>query len=263
MMKLLAGLLVGLCLMGQTREEALRGRVTQFWKAFEEAKYRKADALVLDEDEAKESFFSWPKKQIFKQEPSEVKFSEDGKMARVMTPVETDEFMVGVGRMRTIRPVITFWKLDGDQWWWFQPKNQIIEGPFGKWALGPTTDPTKPPTENFPAARPRITLEELWKLVTPDRTELKFDIAKAGQQEIQFKNGMSGMIGLILDVPPREELSVSVDPKEIPRGSVGVVTVKYTPMPAGTVVPMKPGVYDLRVTVAQTGKTHTIKLTFE
>jgi hypothetical protein len=99
--------------------------------------------------------------------------------------------------------------------------------------------------------------------VQPNKTELTFKATAKGEGSIEFKNEMPGEIALILDIPPFVEFEVSADPKTVPRGGTGVVTVKYTPAAPGTHVPMKAGVYDLRVTVAQTGKTHTIKLKVE
>jgi hypothetical protein len=263
-MKLLAVILsVGFAVAQQapSKEELLRARVNEFWKAFEEKKYRKADALVLEPD--KDDFFSWSKKPIFGQQKSDIKFSEDGKLAEVMTPVETDEFMVGVGQMRITRPVLTYWKFEEDNWWWFHPKNIVRDTPFGKMILGGTTDASGGTRSVNVAIAKGPTLEELWKKVQPNKTEISFQAAKPGEQTIEFFNGMPGSVSLILDVPPREEFHVTVDPKEIPRGATGVVTVKFTPDAAGNQVPFKPGVYDLRVTVSQTGKTHTIKMKFE
>jgi hypothetical protein len=239
----------------------LRERVTQFWKAFEEGKYRKADALVLEDD--KDDFFSWSKKQIFKQEKSDIKFSEDGKLAEVMTPVDTDEFMVGVGQMRITRPVLTYWKLADGNWWWFHPKNVTRETPFGKMILGGERDAARGTVDVARVMSKGPTIAELMEKVKANKSELKFQVKQASTQTVEFQNGLPGTVALILDIPPREDFSVTVDPKEIPRGGTGVVIVKYTPGPEGSRQPARPGVYDLRVTVAQTGKTHTIKLTVE
>ncbi len=264
MMKLLLALVaVGLVFAQQpvSREELLRARVSEFWKAFEEKKYRKADALVLEED--KDDFFSWSKKQIFAQQKSDIKFSEDGKLAEVMTPVDTDEFMVGVGSMRITRPVLTYWKFQDDSWWWFSPKNVVRDSPFGKWITGGQKDAAQANTSITAMMAKGPSIEDLWKKVQPNKTELTFKATAKGEGAIEFKNEMPGEIALILDIPPFVEFEVSADPKIVPRGGTGVVTVKYTPAAPGTHVPMKAGVYDLRVTVAQTGKTHTIKLKVE
>lgn len=264
MMKLLLAMVaVGVVLAQQpaSREELLRARVSEFWKAFEEKKYRKADVLVLEED--KDDFFSWSKKQIFAQHKSEIKFSEDGKLAEVMTPVDTDEFMVGVGSMRITRPVLTYWKYQDDSWWWFSPKNVVRDSPFGKWITGGQKDAAQANTSITAMMSKGPSIEDLWKKVQPSKTELTFRLAAKGEGSIEFRNDMPGEIALILDVPPFPEFDVSADPKTIPRGGTGVVTVKYTPVDPGVQVPMKAGVYDLRVTVAQTGKTHTIKLKVE
>ncbi|MDX2266471.1 MAG: hypothetical protein NW208_00060 [Bryobacter sp.] len=245
-----------------TRESLLRERVTEFWKAFEETKYRKADLLVREED--KDDFFSWHKKPIFKQEKSDVKFSEDGKFAQVMTPVETDEFMVGVGRMRIMRPILTHWKLEAGTWWWFQPKSSIVEGPFGKWDYGKKTGDGSGNAVPLTTALSRAPkFEDLQKLVTPNKTNVTFSLKNGGQDTIEFRNALPGRVSLLIDQPSREEFQVSVDPKEIPRDGTGVVTVKYTPIPNSTVVPLTAGIYDLRITVAQTGKTFTIQMKLE
>ncbi len=263
-MRLLLGLTLSASIWGQeiaTRETLLRERINEFWKSFESGQYRKADLLVQEED--KDAFFSWPKKKIFKIETSQVKFTEDGKVAEVMTPVETDEFMVGVGQMRITRPVLTYWKLADNTWWWYLPKNIIRDTPFGPMNLG-GADALKNGSVRMPAsATVGPTAADLWKKVLPNKTELQFQLNQASSGAIEFKNDLPGAVGLLLDVPAREEFQVSVSPKEIPRGGVGVVTVKFTPTPPGASVPLQPGVYELRVTVAQTGKTHTIRLRME
>jgi hypothetical protein len=126
MLRLLLVLVTVGFLVGQetpSREEVLRARVISFWKAFEEKKFRKADALVLEAD--KDDFAAWGKRQIYSQQKSEIKLSEDGKVAEVLTPVETDKlikFESGAAAVRSTQPVRTFWKFENGSWWWFQPK---------------------------------------------------------------------------------------------------------------------------------------------
>jgi hypothetical protein len=260
-MKFLLGLSLSLCLLAQstpTRETLLRQRVDEFWKAFLDGKYRRADSLVLEDD--KDAFFSWPKKKIFKIETSQVKFTEDGKMAEVMTPVETDEMMVGVGQLRITRPVLTYWKLAEDNWWWFAPKDVVREGgPFGKMLINPSGQPENAQTPIPRAAPVGPTVAELWTKVMPNKTELAFALDRPGTATVEFRNDMPGRVGLLLDIPPREEFMASYEPKDIPGGGVGVLTIQYKPI--ASALPLKPGVYEFRATVAQTGKTHTIRVT--
>jgi hypothetical protein len=247
---------------GPANEALLLERVEQFWKAFEEKKYRKADALVLEDD--KDAFFVWPKKEIFNLGKSEVRMVNDGKMAQVLTTLETDEFMVGIGKMRIPRQILTHWKFVDDNWWWFQPETSIIEGPFGKWDYGRKAgDGSAQPVSVAAAISMGPKFEELQKMVTPDKTQIRFDFKKGGTETIEFSNKMPGAVKLILDTPPFSEFDIKVDPVEIPREASGVVIVKYTPGKEDSPLPVRPGTYDLRITVAQTGKTHVIRVTLE
>jgi hypothetical protein len=235
-------------------EAALKARVGKFWDGFVQGKYRLSDAYVADS--AKEDFFSWPKKKIKGYTVDAINYTESGREARVMTLVDTSMAMMGVGAMDIKQPVETWWKQEEGEWFWFLPKNQVRETPFGKMESNPQSGEAALAPTGMMGTMPD--LNKLMSLVKPDRQAVKFELGKAGSEKIEFTNGMPGTVVLTIDTPPGEEITYMLNSKTLPRGGKGYLTINYEP---GKLKEKFTRV--VRVGVAQTGKLYPIQVTVE
>ncbi len=233
-------------------EAALKARVGKFWDGFVQGKYRLSDAYVAES--AKEEFFSWPKKKIKGYAVDSINYTESGREARVITLVDTTMAMMGVGAMEIKQPVETWWKQEEGEWFWFLPKNQVRETPFGKMESNPQSGEAALAPTGMMGTMPD--LNKLMAMVKPDRQAVQFELGKAGSEKIEFTNGMPGTVMLTIDTPPGDEVSYTLSSKTIAREGKAYLTIRYEPRKL-----KEKFTQVVRVGVAQTGKLYPITVT--
>ena len=237
------------------KEAALKARVGKFWDGFALGKFRQSDAYVSEE--SKDDFFSWPKKKIKGYKIDKVFYADAGKAAKVVTYVDVNMALMGVGSMEVKQPIETWWRLEKGLWFWFQPKNQTRQTPFGQMESNPAAG--EAPLVPTGQATQIPNLDALRTMVKPDRTELHFTLGEPKVETIHFANGMPGTVSLALDTPPSDVFSFQLSPRMVPRDTSAslIVTYKPTTKPADDAEPV---VKVVRVSIAQTGKLYEIKL---
>jgi hypothetical protein len=240
------------------REAALKARISKFWDGFVSGKYRQSDLMVSED--SKEDFFSWPKKKIRGYTIDRIFYADEGKAAKVLTLVDTTLAMMGVGAMDIKQPVETWWREEADGWYWFQPKNQTRETPFGKMESNPASGSAPLVPTGEINLKPDI--KELMSRVKPDRQQVNFVLGEAKVESIQFSNGMPGTVTLTLDSPPADDVTFELSSPTILRNGVSSLVVNYKPKskPAADAERVTKVV---RVGVAQTGKLYEIKVIFD
>lgn len=238
------------------KEADLRGRVAKFWDGFVSAKYRASDAYVSAE--SKEEFFSWPKKKIRGYTIEKIYYSEGGKAAKVVTYVDTTLAMMGVGSMDIKQPVETWWREEEGTWFWFMPKNQMRDTPFGKMESNAQSGETPLiPTGQMDLRNPD--LKALMAQVRPDRQDVSFVLGEEKEERVKFTNAMQGVVILTIDSPPAEDITFELSSKTIPRQGTADLIVHYKPTKKAD-PDAEPITKIVRVGVAQTGKMYAIKV---
>jgi hypothetical protein len=175
-------------------EQALKSRVTKFYQYFVEGKFRMADALVAED--SKDVFFAAEKRKYKGCEVGAPKYSENFTRATVVTSCGTDYSMMGQKTAISL-PVLSFWKLDNGEWFWYVPP----PGDTYLTPLGVAKRPTEGPgnmntTQQAPTqtVRPMISPEQIMKAVRADRDSVVFNSAKASTQEVHLKNTLAGSV---------------------------------------------------------------------
>lgn len=240
------------------KEAELKGRVAKFWDGFVSGKYRSSDAFVSDE--AKEEFFSWPKKKIKGYTIDRVLYTEGGKSAKVVTLVDTTMAMMGVGAMEIKQPVETWWREEEGGWFWFQPKNQMRETPFGK--MESNSQSGEAPLIATGEINLNPNIKELMSSVKPDRQMVRFVMGEENSETVYIQNGMPGIVTVTMDTPIAEDITFELTSKNIPRGGKTGLVIRYKPVKkaepdAETVKKV------VRVGVAQTGMMYPIQVLVE
>lgn len=237
------------------KEAELKARVSKFWDGFVAGKYRASDAYVSDE--AKEDFFSWPKKKIKGYAIDRILYVKDGKSAKVLTLVDTTLAMMGVGAMEIKQPVETWWREEDGGWFWFQPKNEVRDTPFGKMESNAKSgDAPLIPTG---AINLNPDLNALMNSVKPDRNDVRFVEGQPGSEVVSFPNGMPGVVTFTIDSPPAEDLTFELKSRNVAKGGIGQLIVTYKPTGKSAKL-SDPVTKVVRVGVAQTGKLYPIKV---
>lgn len=238
------------------REAALKLHVSKFWDGFVAGKYRESDKYVAED--SKEEFFSWPKKKIKGYVIDQILYTAGGKEAKVLSLVDTTMAMLGVGTMDIKQPVETWWKEEENEWFWFQPKNQIRETPFGR--MESNRESGSAPLSVAGQFNVKPDINALLSSVKPDRQQVNFNLGVEKVEVVKFTNSLPGTVTLTLDSPVSDELKFELSSASISRDGTSNLTITYKPKPAGYGEKITKSA---RVGVVQTGKVYEIKVVFD
>ncbi|MGA2600263.1 MAG: hypothetical protein ABSH09_25125 [Bryobacteraceae bacterium] len=178
-------------------DQALRARVTKFYQAFVDGKFRLADALVAED--AKDVFFAAEKKRYKACAIGNIAYSDNFTKAKAVVSCDTDYFMMG--RQLAIKlPISSQWKLVDGEWFWYvtpPSEQQTYDTPFGPMKRPPEQGSGDPAAASLPVRDPAAVIAQVTNGIRVDHTSLDFNSSKSSRQEVVVKNGLPGDITLI------------------------------------------------------------------
>lgn len=239
------------------KDTLLKKRASAFWQTFVDAKYRQAEALVSPDSQ--DYYYTWPKKQIRKFRIDKIEYSEGGNRAMVVAIADTDMTLMGAGTMPIEQPVHTHWRFEKGSWYWFFPKNELRQTPFGPMPTG-DGKAGQQQTDIGSLVRSGPSFAALEKMVKPDREQVSFTAGVEKEEVVVFQNAMPGTVTMRLDPLEPGELSCVLESNEIAAKSTGKLLVRYRPhaLKEGEKLPEPKGV--CVIGVAQTGKSYSIRV---
>jgi len=201
---LCASWLVASCLWAQTaaelfekappeRDKALRERIAFFYQCHVDGKFRQADQVVAED--SKDAFFAAEKPRYRGFEIVRIVYSENFTRARAVVAVDTDFMAPGIGKMAVKAPLVSLWKLENGQWWWYVDPNAGRQTPFG--TMRPGEGSSAPLHLNIPT-RPEDAVRLLGK-VTANKTEVRLSSYEPASDEVVLTNHMPGQVDLRLE----------------------------------------------------------------
>lgn len=210
-------------------DEALRARVSEFYRYHVTEEYRKAEKLVAPESE--EIFYVREKPKYESFEIKSIDYGKDFKTAKVTCTVGTYGHAQGFSGELLKTPSLSTWKLVKGKWMWYVDKEELAKGPFGKSANAGTKPPPgyTPPKLEVPSdatmALNHVALDKTSLVVKPGSTE-----------HVTLTNNSLGTVGLEVEqVLP--DIKVTLDKKSINRGEKAVATFECAGNPnAGEIV---------------------------
>jgi hypothetical protein len=228
-------------------DEALRARVSDFFKYHVTGEYRKAEALVAED--TKDYFYDHNKPKYLSFEIGKIEYSANFTRAKAVVLCETRLNAPGFGNRVFKVPVPSAWKLEDGKWyWWVEPEN-INLTPFGKMTPGPepksgAAAPGPPSVANMPTSP-----DFLFEQVRLDKKALA--LAPESSDVITIHNTAPGVMEvLILQRPGGVEAKLSKS--SLNSGEKATLTVT-----AGK--EMQPG--ELRLQVDPIGMTVVVPIT--
>jgi hypothetical protein len=229
-------------------DEALRARVTKFYQAHVDGKFRVADQVVAED--SKDAFFGADKTRYKACAIAKIAYSDQFTRARVITSCDS-EFVVMMSRIPVKLPLTTLWKLENGEWFWYvEPRPDGFETPFGRMAAGKESGPSP-----FPSKMPDAAA--IMKQVKVDRTEVRLSSFEPASAEVTISNQMPGSIGLSLSFNGFPGFKARLDRTGIGAGESARVLVECTPedqRPKPTLT--------LQLTVEPTGQVIPIRVLF-
>jgi hypothetical protein len=207
-------------------EEDLRRRADEFYQLQIDGKFRAAEKYVCESSQ--EAYYLTEKRKWLSKEVAKVEFEPDYARAKVSVRLGTEANMPPVGKVSLKSIVPTEWKLEAGAWCFVMPSEQEgpRETPFGKMLNRKSSDEAKP-TE-IPGM---VKVEEgtVRNAVAASKKELRVKGYEASSDQVEFANGISGMVELELAAPEMRGLEVKLSATRLQSKEKAVLTVNYKP----------------------------------
>jgi len=202
-------------------DQALRKRVSEFYKLLEEGRFRQTDAYLAED--AKDVYYEQEKKRIRGHEIVRINWADGFKKAVVVTVLQTDVVMRG-NTMAVGAPIATRWRLEEDKWVMYFETTAGKPSPFGSLKAGPNQ--TKGLTSEELIKNPSVIFNQI--TVEKDVARLK-SYEKSGDS-ILVSNGMPGGI-TVLFVPNLviPGFKYRVEKQELGAGEKTKIVFEYEP----------------------------------
>jgi hypothetical protein len=205
-------------------EEALRARVSAFFQAQVEGKFRQAEQYVAED--SKDSYYEMNKTRYVKYEIRNINYSNNFSKAIVLVLTHAYVAIPGFEGKLAPLPLKTNWILADGQWRWHVDPADTKVTPFGKMNPGPYPDPNAagPSTTSQPA-----TVESVLSGIRVDKRMAQLKSKEASSDRIEILNGLSGTLSVTLNPIDVPGLQIKFEPMEMKKGEKTVVSFHYEP----------------------------------
>jgi len=232
-------------------DEALRGRITQFYQAHVDGRFTRANAVVAEE--SKDVFLEAEKRRCRTFMIQKLTYSDEFTKAKAVVTCEID-ILLGARRVWIPAPMGTNWKVVGGQWFWYHIPVDPEVGrltPFGVMKGGAGEGDALPdPLSLGPSPA------DVLSAVKADKTEVMLSSFEAGSAEVILAVAR-GRAKLSLEKTAIPGLEMSLEKEDLRAGESTRLRFRYTPpdkSPKSTQI--------VRVTVFPTGQIVPITLKF-
>jgi len=243
-------------------DQALRERIREFHQHHVDGKFRQADTLV--HEASKDAFFSAEKLKLKSFEIKHIKWEENFTQARVITVVPVDLDVPGFGQMKNVpRPLTSFWKLEGGQWWWVTIPYDPCKGiDAGNMTLHKKVCVDGKVVEQGDAAGASLstgmTVKDLQNMVRASTSEITLPSHVEAREGVTLTSNFPGKVKfqVVYDQMPGFEASLDTD--ELESGASTALTVHHKPMSPT----LKSDVL-IRIMVQPTSQIIPVRVTFQ
>jgi hypothetical protein len=226
-------------------DQALRGRIDEFYKLQIDHQFRKAERLIAEE--SKEFYYEAKKPDIRSYSVDSIQYSDDLKSAVARIRGKVQIIFPGAPPMVIESVSPSNWKLEDGLWCWYFDSSSLMDTPMGKAAA---TAPGSPPPD--PAALfQNTTIAAMKGVVHSDREQIQFDPAHMKAEVITLSNVLPGPV--MLSAPKSAAFDISIAKPTL--GATESTQVTITPVQNAT---ERPDV--LNFTVEPVGQTVAIKI---
>jgi hypothetical protein len=212
-------------------DRALRARVTGFFQAHVDGKFRQAEQYVAPE--ARDFFYSAVKPHYLKFEISKITYSDHNTKATVVTRCDR-EVMSPMGKMTFNIPEESNWKVERGLWYWYANQKEV-RTPVGATKYTPGLPGQQ--ENRGDVLKPQVaSVQDLWKLVSADKKEVRLPVA-GGSDSLAVRNSLKGFVTIKVQAPDMPGLEISIDHERIAPNYSSRVTFKYQPPPEAKAPP--------------------------
>jgi hypothetical protein len=115
-------------------DQALRARISEFYRLHMSAEFRKAEALVAED--TKDYYYNSSKPQYLSFDILQIDYSDNFTRAKAMTLCEQQMLIPGADIKALKMRTPSTWKLENGQWYWYVDLKSAWQTPFGPSASG-------------------------------------------------------------------------------------------------------------------------------
>ncbi len=205
-------------------DKALRERVSFFYQAHVDGKFRQADTVV--HEDSKDAFFVADKNRYRGFEIIKINYAENFTKAVVVVAVDTDFFLPGFGKTPVTIPLTTTWKYDAGEWWWYvtPPGEEGVKTPFGMMKPGKEgTNRVMDKLKNMPSR------ESIGAKVRISKSDVKLSSVNPAEDEVEVFNGMQGPVSLRVEAAGFEGFEATLDDSELKSGGKTKIHIRCHP----------------------------------
>lgn len=212
-------------------EEALRARITAFYQAHVDRKFRQADDYVAQD--TKDFYYEANKPGYLAFEIGKITYADNFTKAKAIVNCKISFPLPGFGDGPVIAPVPSTWKVENGQWYWYVDQTVGRESPFGVLPPAAGTSPGGSLPGGFPslaaamASGPNI--EVLRKSVRADKDAVQLSAKTESSDEVTISSKLPGNISLQLEVPKTPGLEVVLDRTDLKTGEQAKLTFRSQP----------------------------------
>ena len=202
-------------------EKALRDRVSGFYQAYVDGKFRQAEQYVAED--TKDLHYNQEKNKYRNFEIVKITFDDKFKTAKVVTIVGTNVSMRG-NRMDVAAPMASHWKLEDGKWFYYYHPSLGVDSPVGIMRPGPGT---AQPGTGFGAIikNPMAILSQ----IKVSKKSILLKGHEKSEDTLTVTNNAPGPISLAFQSETAPGLSWKLDKPEIAQGQTATLTVSYLP----------------------------------
>jgi hypothetical protein len=197
-------------------DDALRARVTEFYRLQVDGKFRKAEDWVADS--AKDDFYAAGKPSIKDFKIDQITYSEHYTRAKVTMVGKTMVSFMGMSAPQLMdMPFPSFWKMDNGKWCFYYFVDSEHMTPFGK-QKAPTPGAKNGALDFKPAD-----LSTISQGVKPDKRAVKLGDA---EERVELTNTLPGSVTLSLSEKEYAGIEAKLDKTELKAGETATLTIK-------------------------------------
>jgi hypothetical protein len=203
-------------------DQALRERITEFYKYHVSEEYRKAEKLVAEDSQ--DTYYVSSKPRYLSFEIKTIEYADNFTKAKVSVLCE-QYFHTPIFAGKPMKsPSTSTWKLENGKWVWYVDKDELAKGAFGKMAnAGSKAEPGAVAPQNIPTSLDyvlgKVKLDKDTLVVKPNATE-----------QVTITNNAPVSVSLVVQMKlPGYE--IAFDKTDLKTGEKAVVTVKTNDNP--------------------------------
>ena len=247
-------------------DTALRARVSKFFQAHVDGKFRQAMEVVAEDSQ--DTFFAADKPKYKSFKIVNINYEENFTKAKVLVEVPW-ELLTPLGVINSVpRPMASFWKLENGDWWWYVIPYDPCKGIDGGMGMRlhkvecvdgkPVAAPDGKAPGGLPDPGAWVDPAELQRKVKVSDPRVMLSSHRPTSIGVKLTNTFEGEVTLLLEAPELPGMRAKLMNNKLASGESTAVEIAYNP-PA----PQRNPDQTLKVRVNPTGQVIEIVVGFD